>query len=89
MAAYPDTLIARKRGPAEAEESARRARAVLAAGWPAAPARAALAALDRWLRAVGHQRNPGTTADLVTACLFAALRDGTMQLQECRMPYDE
>jgi triphosphoribosyl-dephospho-CoA synthase len=79
MARYPDTLIARKRGPAEANESALRARRVLDAGWPASDAsHAALAGLDRWLRELGHQRNPGTTADLVTACLFAALRDDTI-----------
>jgi triphosphoribosyl-dephospho-CoA synthetase len=31
-------------------------------------------------RSWGNQLNPGTTADLVTAALFAALRDGTIQL---------
>ena len=31
---------------------------------------------DAWLRADGHRRNPGTTADLIAATLFAALRDG-------------
>jgi triphosphoribosyl-dephospho-CoA synthase len=81
MAKHPDTLIARKRGQAEAEESAVRARQVLDAGWPMTEAaRAALADLDRWLRELGSQRNPGTTADLVTACLFAALRDDTITL---------
>jgi hypothetical protein len=33
-----------------------------------------------WLRAEGHTRNPGATADLVCAGLFAALRDGTIAL---------
>jgi triphosphoribosyl-dephospho-CoA synthase len=81
MADHPDTLIARKRGQAEAEESARRARRVWEQGWPRARAGwAALADLDAWLRAEGHSRNPGTTADLVTACLFAALREGTITL---------
>jgi triphosphoribosyl-dephospho-CoA synthase len=76
MAAYPDSLIARKRGPAEAEESARRARLVLDSSWPHSPAGVeALAHLDDWLRAVGRGRNPGTTADLVTASLFVALRE--------------
>ena len=51
--------------------------AVLAAGWPQSTSgRAAFAQLDSWLRAVSNQRNPGTTADLVTASLFAALREG-------------
>ena len=30
-------------------------------------------ALDRYLRSDGNKLNPGTTADLVTACLFDAL----------------
>jgi triphosphoribosyl-dephospho-CoA synthase len=81
LAAYPDSLIARKRGPEEAGEASRRARHVLAEGWPHTGAgRDALAELDAWLRAEGHSRNPGTTADLVTACLFAALREGIMTL---------
>jgi triphosphoribosyl-dephospho-CoA synthase len=81
MAACPDTLIARKRGLDEALESARRAQQVLALGWPDETAgQSALRDLDRWLRAEGHQRNPGTSADLVTACLFAALREGTIQV---------
>jgi triphosphoribosyl-dephospho-CoA synthase len=81
MARYPDALIIRKRGQAEAEESAARAQRVLAAGWPqTAEGRAALAELDAWLRAEGRGRNPGTTADLVTACLFVALRERIIQL---------
>jgi triphosphoribosyl-dephospho-CoA synthase len=81
LAKHPDSLIARKRGQAEAEESARRAKAVLDAGWPHTPAgRQALAELDAWLRAEDHGRNPGTTADLVTACLFVALRRGIITL---------
>jgi triphosphoribosyl-dephospho-CoA synthase len=81
MAAFPDSLIARKRGLAEAAEAGRRARQVLDAGWPHTPAgRAALGDLDVWLRAEGHARNPGTTADLVAACLFVALREDTIQL---------
>jgi triphosphoribosyl-dephospho-CoA synthase len=81
LAERPDTLIARKRGPGEAREAARRASDVMLRGWPETPAgRAAFRELDEWLRAVGHERNPGTTADLVTASLFAALREGTMRL---------
>jgi triphosphoribosyl-dephospho-CoA synthase len=81
MAKHPDSLIARKRGPSEAEESARRARAVLDAGWPFTPWGAeALVQLDEWLRAVGHDRNPGTTADLVTATLFVAVRQQILLL---------
>jgi triphosphoribosyl-dephospho-CoA synthase len=74
-----DTLIARKRGVAVAAEASRRAAAVLASGWPDAPPDL-LRAFDAWLRADGHARNPGATADLVTAALFAALREGTIAL---------
>jgi triphosphoribosyl-dephospho-CoA synthase len=79
MARHPDSLIARKRGPAEAAESSRRAARVLDAGWPyGGEGRAALRDFDRWLRAEGHARNPGTTADLVAACLFVMLCQGTL-----------
>ena len=85
LAAFPDSLIARKRGPAEAEEATRHARAVIAAGGiSSAAGRQALAEFDGWLRAEGHSRNPGTTADLVTACLFVALRERTMS---ARLPF--
>lgn len=81
LAGHPDTLIARKRGVVEAHEASRRAAEVLALGWPVAPAGLALLEdFDLWLRAEGHSRNPGATADLVTAALFAALRDGTIPL---------
>jgi triphosphoribosyl-dephospho-CoA synthase len=87
LAAHPDSLIARKRGPAEADEARRRAQAVLQAGWPdTAAGHTALAELDAWLRAEGHSRNPGTTADLVTACLFVALR-GNMLPVPTRIPW--
>ena len=77
LAGHPDTLIARKRGAAVATEASRRAARVVALGWPDDPASgAAFADLDAWLRADGHARNPGSTADLVAAGLFVALRGG-------------
>ncbi|HEY0984781.1 triphosphoribosyl-dephospho-CoA synthase [Schlesneria sp.] len=77
MAEWPDTLIARKCGWDIARESATRAAAVLTtAVGSSLPDRSRLAELDCWLRADGHRRNPGTTADLVAAALFAAVRDG-------------
>ena len=79
LAHHPDSLIARKRGLAEAKEASYRAAAVLAAGWPHT-GQGEFAGLDRWLRAEGHARNPGTSADLVTACLFVALREGIICL---------
>lgn len=80
MAKYPDTLIARKRGWVEAEEAARRAKTVLDDGWTE------LASFDAWLRAEGHARNPGATADLLTACLFVLLRENTITLPS-RFPW--
>ena len=81
LAEVPDTLIARKCGVAVALDASRRASAVLAAGWPDSPAGVRLCdEFDRWLRADGNARNPGATADLVTAALFAGLRAGTIGL---------
>ena len=71
-----DTDIARKCGVIDAHESKRRAASVLSAGWPMAmEGRLRFREFDRWLRARGSQRNPGTTADLITAAVFAILRD--------------
>ncbi|WP_449267456.1 triphosphoribosyl-dephospho-CoA synthase [Frigoriglobus tundricola] len=76
LAKYPDSLIARKRGLAVAEDVQQRAAAVLELGGIATPeGRAAGVALDRHLRSDGNTLNPGTTADLITACLFVALRE--------------
>jgi triphosphoribosyl-dephospho-CoA synthase len=76
LAAVPDTLIARKRGPAAAERVSAAAARVLAAG--GVRAQAALAAFDASLREEGNALNPGTTADLVTAVLFVALLEGIL-----------
>jgi triphosphoribosyl-dephospho-CoA synthase len=77
MARWPDTLIVRKCGEDVAAESAQRARVVLDSGWPDdPPGQRSIEQFDAWLRADGHRRNPGTTADAVAATLFATLRDG-------------
>ncbi len=82
MAILPDSLIARKRGPDEATESMLRALAVFLEidRGKSAERERKLAELDDWLRSGGRGRNPGTTSDLVTACLFIALRDGMIAL---------
>lgn len=82
LAAFPDSLIERKCGSKVAAESSARAVATLRAGQPGdAEYFRALADLDFWLRGDGHRRNPGTTADLVAAGLFAALREGWLPIQ--------
>lgn len=81
MSEFPDSLIARKCGAAVARQSAALAAAALAAGGPGDEAyRRAVADFDFWLRADGHRRNPGTTADLIAAGLFASLRQGSITL---------
>jgi triphosphoribosyl-dephospho-CoA synthase len=81
MAKYPDSLIARRRSQAESEEASRRAAQVMSKFWEGQEGRGReLTKLDDWLRAEGNSRNPGTTADLVTACLFIALREGSITL---------
>lgn len=68
----PDTLIARKRGIEVAQEVSRRAAEALDSG--------DFASFDDFLRQDGHARNPGATADLMAAALFAALAEGTIAL---------
>lgn len=76
LAHFPDSLIARKHGRAVAEAVQQQAAAVLKHGGIATPeGRAAGVALDRVLRSPDHRLNPGTTADMITACLFVALRE--------------
>lgn len=85
MADYPDSLILRKRGEQEAAQASAMAGAALnAADREGANIRLTKAYyqlvddLDFWLRA--HPgRNPGTTADLVTATIFCALREQEIQ----------
>jgi len=79
LAAAPDSLIQRKLGLEVAQEASRRAEAVLLNGSVRSePFQHALTEFDRWLRADGNRRNPGTTADLIAAGLFVLLRDGRL-----------
>lgn len=80
LAAYPDSLIARKCGPEAAEMAAAMAQRVLNTGHPDNEDYVyELGELDFWLRCDGSRRNPGTTADLIAAGLFVVLRDGLVQ----------
>ncbi len=77
LARHPDTLIERKYGAARAREVSRFAAAVLEEGWPVQEAGRQLCnEFDAWLRSPENRFNPGTTADLITATLYAALREG-------------
>jgi triphosphoribosyl-dephospho-CoA synthase len=80
MAAFPDSLIARKLGQPTAEEVQNRAQNVLLLGGLDTPqGRQAGVQLDAYLRSNGNKLNPGTTADLVAACLFVALRENKVK----------
>ena len=79
LSRHGDSLIARKCGEEISRKVATRAAAALNAGpmgseeyWYA------VADLDFYLRSDGHRRNPGTTADLIAAALFALLREGRL-----------
>lgn len=78
LAEYPDSLIVRKCGPAIGAEASQQASQTLRA-WSTGDKLSELVELDRWLRADGNRRNPGTTADFVGAGLFVALRNGVIR----------
>ena len=81
LARHHDSLIVRKAGRAAAEVVRHKAGQIVEAGWPATPRSLRLCReFDTRLRSQASLLNPGTTADLITAALFAALRDGTIQL---------
>ena len=89
LARHEDSLIRRKRGHSEAKHVSLMARKVLQSGWPIRKqGQVAFRELDDFLRAEGHERNPGTTADLVTACLFVALRKDKITLP-LSMPWSD
>ena len=77
LEAAPDTHIARRGGVALAEDISRKASAVLEAGGVRSDAgRRALAGMDAALRDPRNTANPGTTADLTAAVIFAFLLVG-------------
>jgi len=80
LAEHEDSLIVRKCGREMAQRVSRLAEQTLDAGSPGDEAyHEALADFDFFLRSDGNRRNPGTTADLIAAGLFAALREGMIQ----------
>lgn len=81
LARHPDSLVARKFGMECAREVSRRSALLLGTGWPESErAGEEFLEFDAWLRRPDHRFNPGTTADLVTAALYAALREGEIRL---------
>ncbi|HEV3236874.1 MAG TPA: triphosphoribosyl-dephospho-CoA synthase [Gemmataceae bacterium] len=81
LARHGDSLIARKVGSDLAHQAQIQAQSVLSANFPLTEqGRAGFRDFDAWLRADGHKRNPGASADLTAACLFVALREGIIQL---------
>jgi|GEM_PF-189333 len=77
LAEFGDSLIARKCGRQMSDVVREEAQELLDSGWPIQPEAAPrFADFDAFLREDGNRRNPGTTADLIAAILFTALRDG-------------
>ncbi len=80
MAKHPDSLIARKCGRETAQRASDQAAEIIASATPGDETwDERLADFDFWLRADGHRRNPGTTADLIAAGLFVTLWDGDLR----------
>jgi triphosphoribosyl-dephospho-CoA synthase len=73
---HPDSLVARKCGAAVASEVSAGAATVLGAiAQGEETYQTYRAEFDFWLRADGHRRNPGTSADIIAAALFLLLRE--------------
>jgi triphosphoribosyl-dephospho-CoA synthase len=74
LSRVPDTLISRKNGEQTAHRISAAANEVLRQGGVfSTHGRDAVMEFDRELRDPDHRLNPGTTADLTTACIFLAL----------------
>lgn len=79
LAEEPDSLIARKSGLDVAREVSHHAATILDSRRHGDDAFHAMRAeYDFWLRADGHRRNPGTTADVIAAALFVVLRESRL-----------
>lgn len=82
LASEPDSLIRRKCGDEVAAEASMRANRAANAGKPGSEEwESSLAELDFWLRSDENRRNPGTSADLITAALFLCLLQQSIQLR--------
>ncbi len=80
LADFPDSLVVRKCGLELGEKIRRQAAKILGVGEPGDPAYlSAVQDFDFWLRADGHRRNPGTSADIIAAGLFVLLREQRLE----------
>lgn len=80
LAAWPDSLIARKNEPEVAFRAQTIAKQIVQLPFPSSEYLDALSDFDFWLRSDGNRRNPGTTADLICASIFAAFREGMLDV---------
>jgi len=77
LSRHPDSLIARKKGPREAEKLRHKAGKILEAGGAGEKdGKRMLANLDKKLQSEKGLMNPGTTADLTAASIFILLLTG-------------
>ena len=80
---FSDSHVIRKCGNDVGETLQKRAAIVLNNGFPASSkSTELLKEFDEWLRQENNIRNPGTTADLITATLFIALREGLLEMPD-------
>lgn len=86
MARFPDSLIARKLGQQAAAQSAAYAQRAIdqfekcdEGDGEFKPFWDSVGDLDFWLRSDHHRRNPGTTADLITAALYVGVATGRLK----------
>ena len=76
IAEFGDSLILRKCGDALFRQTSQQATEVIQAGWPfAAASHSIYLDFDKFLRSDANKRNPGTTADMIAAIMFAAFRE--------------
>lgn len=88
LATRGDTLIRRKCGDAINYDVQRRALALLQTGWPHERlSQSHYDEFDAFLRDSEHRRNPGTTADMIAAVLFAVLRSGICRCDNDRLEF--
>lgn len=79
LSEVPDTLIARKKGITAAQDVSKQANRILKNGGIFG-AKREIQEFDRTLRDEKHSLNPGTTADLIAAVLFAYLIEDNFTL---------